>query len=70
MTPDTFVKQRTLVLVSLQSRQQRDPDCERKPTVGKTLAMSWLPVTERAKSTIIARRALVHSGLVLERQCF
>ena len=27
-------------------------------TVGKTLAMSWLPVGERARSTIIARRAL------------
>ena len=26
--------------------------------VGKTLAISWLPVAERARSTIIARRAL------------
>ena len=30
-----------------------------KLTVGNTLAISWLPVTERARSTIIARRALL-----------
>jgi hypothetical protein len=66
MTSDTFVKQRTLVLVSLKAISKGFMNANGKLTVGKTLAMSWLPVTERARSTIIARRALVLSGLVLE----
>lgn len=31
--------------------------------MGKTLAISWLPVAERARSTIIARRALDGDGM-------
>ena len=78
MTPDTFV------LLLFRSKVTHAGPCQpttwkgsakgsrtqRKPTVGKTLAISWLPVTERARSTTIARRALVLSGLVLELQIF
>ena len=35
-------------------------------TFGSTLAISWLPVTESARSTIIARRALSSHSLEKE----
>jgi hypothetical protein len=37
-------------------------EIQRRRTVGRTLAINWLPVTERAKSTIIARRELLIDG--------
>ena len=53
---------------------EKDPERERKPTDCSRQNASWLPVTERAGSTIIARRALVlqvlSSWLVLELQRF
>ena len=61
MAPDAFVQKGTLFLVRLKVewvRESRNLKRRMALTAGRTLAMSWLPVTDRAKSTIIALRAL------------
>ncbi len=57
MRPLTLVKKSPLILVSLRTCQvQVLPQLNTSIlVVGRTLVISWLPVTERARSTIIGR---------------
>ena len=60
MPTDRIIQQCTLVLVNLNRGRRQDPEYEErtKQTLGRTDAISWLPVTDNAKSTIIALRPL------------
>ena len=60
MPTDRIIQQCTLILVNLNRGRRQDPEYEEriKQTLGRTDAISWLPVTDNAKSTIIALRPL------------
>lgn len=58
---DRIIEQGALILVGLERSCQPTPELNTRRhnhTLGRTLAISWLPVTESARSTIIARRPL------------
>ena len=61
MPLDAFIEKSSLLLIGLYWCYTSVGELKGKNiwlTVGKTLAISWLPVTDRAKSTTMARRAL------------
>lgn len=68
MSPDAFIEKSPLLFIGLY--QDYNSVCELTGeiswlTVGKTLAISWLPVTDSAKSTTMARRALRITGVMI-----
>ena len=70
MAFNAFIKEAPLIFIGLLKLldAQALPKSKRGLTAGKTLAMSWLPVTESAKSTIMARRALNRSEVSLVKK--
>ena len=60
MSTNRLIQQCALILINLDRVRYEDHDyVERvKQTLGRTDAISWLPVTDNAKSTIMALRPL------------
>lgn len=59
VSTDRVIEESALIFIRLYGCQLEDAETVGMAlTLGKTLAINWLPVTDSAKSTIIARRAL------------